>query len=82
MRPAYVAQYSFKYKVGDLLMRWTANPQIGQYGKLAYKSTGPYEVVSLHARNPDVYYLKPLGKPDVDATYGVNPYSYQILAGM
>jgi hypothetical protein len=63
-----MAQYSFKYKVGDLLMRWTANPQIGQYGKLAYKSTGPYEVVSLHARNPDVYYLKPLGKPDVDAT--------------
>jgi len=62
------AQYTFKYNLGDLLMRWTANPQIGQYGKLAYKSTGPYEVVSLHKRNPDVYYLKPLGKPDVDAT--------------
>ena len=63
-----MAQYSFKYGVGDLLMRWTANPQIGQYGKLAYKSTGPYEVVALHQRNPDVYYLKPLGKPETDAT--------------
>ena len=62
------AQYSLKYSVGDLLNRWTANPQIGQYGKLAYKSTGPYEVVAIHERNPDVYYLKPLGKPDADAT--------------
>ena len=60
--------YSHGYEVGDLVNRWTANPKVGVYGKLAYKSTGPYEVVSKAPHNRDVYNLKPIGKPDVDAT--------------
>ena len=46
--------------------RWTANPKIGVYGKLAYKSTGPYEIVDVNRRNPNVYLLRPLGRPNVD----------------
>ena len=30
-------QYSYRYDVGELALRWTANPKVGVYGKLAYK---------------------------------------------
>ena len=59
-------QYSHKYHVGDLVLRWTANPKIGTYGKLAYKCTGPYEVVGICPQNPNVYELIPLGREDKD----------------
>ena len=59
-------QYTYKYTVGDLVNRWTANPKIGVYGKLAYKSTGPYEIVGVNQRNPNVYLLRPLARPNVD----------------
>ena len=61
-------QYSYAYDVGELALRWTANPKVGVYGKLAYKTTGPYEVVAKHPRNPDVYALRPLAKPNADPT--------------
>ena len=59
-------QYTYKYSIGDLVNRWTANPKIGVYGKLAYKSTGPYEIVGVNQRNPNVYLLRPLARPNVD----------------
>ena len=57
-------QYSQKYEVGDYLLRWTANPKVGVYGKLAFKTTGPYEVLSVHPRNPDVYQIRAVGNPN------------------
>ena len=38
------------------------------YGKLAYTNVGPFEVVAVHPRNPDVYELKNLEHPDKDPT--------------
>ena len=61
-------QYSHRYCVGDCVLRWTANPKIGVYGKLAYKCTGPYLIVGIHDRNPDVYRLVPLTQPNSDPT--------------
>ena len=46
-------QCEYRYGVGDLVLRWTANPKVGVYGKLAYKCTGPYKIVGIHDRNPD-----------------------------
>ena len=60
--------YTLKYSVGDLVNRWTANPKTGMYGKLAYKNTGPYEIVGINPKNSDVYMLRPLGKPHADPT--------------
>ena len=59
-------QYSHQYQVGDLVLRWTANPKIGTFGKLAHKCTGPYEVVGINPSNRNVYQLVPLGQPDKD----------------
>ena len=61
-------QYSQKYEVGDYLLQWTANPKVGVYGKLAYKCTGPYLIVGIHDRNPDVYRLVPLTDQPRDPT--------------
>ena len=61
-------QYSYRYNVGDLVLRWTANPKIGLYGKLAYKSTGPYKIVGTNQFNRDVYQLVPLGRDELDPT--------------
>ena len=38
------------------------------YGKLAYKCTGPYKIVDVNPRNPDVYRLVPLGQPNREPT--------------
>ena len=59
-------QYSYRYDVGELALRWTANPKVGVYGKLAYKTTGPYEITAKHPRNPDVYALRPLHQPNAE----------------
>ena len=59
-------QYSYRYDVGELALRWTANPKVGVYGKLAYKTTGPYEITAVHPRNPDVYALRPLHQPNAE----------------
>ena len=63
-------QYSHKYHVGDLVLRWTPNPGGARqlYGKLAYKCTGPYKIVDVNPRNPDVYRLVPLGQPNREPT--------------
>ena len=37
-------------------------------GKLAYKCTGPYKIVEVNPRNPDVYRLVPLGQPNREPT--------------
>ena len=37
-------------------------------GKLAYKCTGPYKIVDVNPRNPDVYRLVPLGQPNREPT--------------
>jgi transposase InsO family protein len=60
--------YTHRYNVTDLVNRWTANPKVGLYGKLAYKTTGPYEIVGVNPKNPDVYMLRPLGRPLADPT--------------
>ena len=59
-------QYSYKYEVGEYALRWTANPRVGVYGKLASKTTGPYEITARHPRNPDVYALRPLHQPNAE----------------
>ena len=60
--------YEYKYSVGDLVLRWTGNTKRGLYGKLAYTTTGPFEIVGIHPRNPDVYDLKHLESIDAAAT--------------
>ena len=50
------------------MLRWTANPKVGVYGKLAYRCTGPYRIVAVHDRSPDVHRLVPLTNPDADPT--------------
>ena len=62
------AHYHKAFAIGDLVNRWTANPKIGAFGKLAYKCTGPYEITGIHPRNPDVYRLVPLGQQTKDPT--------------
>ena len=63
-----IKAYEYKYSVGDLVLRWTGNTKRGLYGKLAYTTVGPFEVVGIHPRNPDVYELKSLEHPDRDPT--------------
>jgi len=60
--------YEVKFSPGDLVLRWTGNTKRGLYGKLAYTNTGPFEVVGVHPRNPDVYELKHLEHPDKEPT--------------
>ena len=56
--------YEKKMQVGDLVLRWTGNTKRGLYGKLAYTTVGPFEIVSLHKHNTDIYELRHLASPD------------------
>jgi transposase InsO family protein len=56
--------YEKHFNVGDLLLRWTGNTKRGLYGKLGYTTVGPFEVVSIHKRNRDIYELRHLASPD------------------
>ena len=46
------------------MLRWTGNTKRGLYGKLGYTTVGPFEVVSIHKRNRDIYELRHLASPD------------------
>ena len=54
-------RYTKAYKPGDLVNLWRPNVNTGIYGKLAYKCVGPFEVISRHSKNDDVYVLRRLG---------------------
>ena len=56
--------YEKHYNVGDLLLRWTGNTKRGLYGKLAYTTVGPFEVVSIHKHNRGIYELQHVASPD------------------
>ena len=60
---AHVRQrrYSRAYKSGDLVLLWRPSVQAGIYGKLAYKSVGPFQIMKRHPKNDNVYLLRKLG---------------------
>ena len=63
---AQMAKHNYEkhFNVGDLLLRWTGNTKRGLYGKLGYTTVGPFEVVSIHKHNRDIYELRHLASPD------------------
>ena len=60
--------YSFVEPRKPLHILWRPSVQAGIYGKLAYKSVGPFEVVKQHPRNDNVYLLKKLGDENTRIT--------------
>ena len=61
-------RYERKYKEGDLVLLWRPDVQRGVFGKLAFKAVGPFEVVSRHDKNDNVYRLRKCGEPNSRVT--------------
>ena len=57
-------RYERKYTEGDLVLLWRPDLHRGVFGKLAYKAVGPFEVVSRHDKNENVYRLRKCNEPD------------------